>query len=528
MKKNIYITTPIYYPSSIDVRFHIGTAYTTIFANTLVRYNKLRGNNVYFLTGMDEHGQKVESIAEKRGITPQEHVDEYAKMAQELWKRMKIEYNDFIRTTEKRHESIVQKIFTELLDKGDIYLGEYEGEYCVGCESFYTKTQLDGRKNCPDCGRGTQLVKEKAYFFRLSKYADRLLKHIEENNDFIVPETKKNEVVNFIKGGLEDLCVSRTSVKWGVPIPSDPEHVIYVWIDALSNYITFIGYDPEGQHEPIFSNLWPADVHIIGKDILRFHVIYWPIMLMALDIPLPKQILGHPWLLSGEEKMSKSKGNIVYADDLVKLFDVDSVRHYMLSQMPYANDGIFTYELIIDKINADLVNNLGNLLNRTISMAYKYFDGIVPEPKSLEEVDNSLIDCVSNARKAINNKMDEYKVSESINLVFDIFNRTNKYIDETMPWALAKDVDKRDRLATVIYNLLETIRIGAVLLQPFLPETSDKIFYQLNTLNKNYDSITGFDGMDVGIKLNQPEPLFLRIDKNKRLEEIENYYKNKR
>lgn len=525
MNKNFNIYTAIAYTSG---KPHIGNTYEVVLADAIARYKRLLGYDVYFQTGTDEHGQKIAEKAFINNKNNQEFVDEVSLEVRRIWDVMNTSYDKFVRTTNSMHKEKVSKIFEKLYKQGDIYKGFYEGLYCTPCESFFTESQLNNGK-CPDCSREVTSTKEEAYFFKLSNYAEQLEQHINNNPDFIKPESRKNEIVNnFIKPGLQDLCVSRTSFDWGVPVTFDEKHVIYVWIDALSNYITFIGYDPEGQHEPIFSNLWPADVHIIGKDILRFHVIYWPIMLMALDIPLPKQILGHPWLLSGEEKMSKSKGNIVYADDLVKLFDVDSVRHYMLSQMPYANDGIFTYELIIDKINADLVNNLGNLLNRTISMAYKYFDGIVPEPKSLEEVDNSLIDCVSNARKAINNKMDEYKVSESINLVFDIFNRTNKYIDETMPWALAKDVDKRDRLATVIYNLLETIRIGAVLLQPFLPETSDKIFYQLNTLNKNYDSITGFDGMDVGIKLNQPEPLFLRIDKNKRLEEIENYYKNKR
>lgn len=525
MNENFNIYTAIAYTSG---KPHIGNTYEVVLADAIARYKRLLGYDVYFQTGTDEHGQKIAEKAFINNKNNQEFVDEVSLEVRRIWDVMNTSYDKFVRTTNSMHKEKVSKIFEKLYKQGDIYKGFYEGLYCTPCESFFTESQLNNGK-CPDCSREVTSTKEEAYFFKLSNYAEQLEQHINNNPDFIKPESRKNEIVNnFIKPGLQDLCVSRTSFDWGVPVTFDEKHVIYVWIDALSNYITFIGYDPEGQHEPIFSNLWPADVHIIGKDILRFHVIYWPIMLMALDIPLPKQILGHPWLLSGEEKMSKSKGNIVYADDLVKLFDVDSVRHYMLSQMPYANDGIFTYELIIDKINADLVNNLGNLLNRTISMAYKYFDGIVPEPKSLEEVDNSLIDCVSNARKAINNKMDEYKVSESINLVFDIFNRTNKYIDETMPWALAKDVDKRDRLATVIYNLLETIRIGAVLLQPFLPETSDKIFYQLNTLNKNYDSITGFDGMDVGIKLNQPEPLFLRIDKNKRLEEIENYYKNKR
>ncbi|HHU54273.1 MAG TPA: methionine--tRNA ligase [Mollicutes bacterium] len=525
MNENFNIYTAIAYTSG---KPHIGNTYEVVLADAIARYKRLLGYDVYFQTGTDEHGQKIAEKAFINNKNNQEFVDEVSLEVRRIWDVMNTSYDKFVRTTNSMHKEKVSKIFEKLYKQGDIYKGFYEGLYCTPCESFFTESQLNNGK-CPDCSREVTSTKEEAYFFKLSNYAEQLEQHINNNPDFIKPESRKNEIVNnFIKPGLQDLCVSRTSFDWGVPVTFDEKHVIYVWIDALSNYITFIGYDPEGQHEPIFSNLWPADVHIIGKDILRFHVIYWPIMLMALDIPLPKQILGHPWLLSGEEKMSKSKGNIVYADDLVKLFDVDSVRHYMLSQMPYANDGIFTYELIIDKINADLVNNLGNLLNRTISMAYKYFDGIVPEPKSLEEVDNSLIDCVTNTRKAINNKMDEYKVSESINLVFDIFNRTNKYIDETMPWALAKDVDKRDRLATVIYNLLETIRIGAVLLQPFLPETSDKIFYQLNTLNKNYDSITGFDGMDVGIKLNQPEPLFLRIDKNKRLEEIENYYKNKR
>ncbi len=525
MNKTFNIYTAIAYTSG---KPHIGNTYEVVFADAIARYKRMLGYDVYFQTGTDEHGQKISEKALLKNKSNQEFVDEVSLEVRRIWDVMNTDYSKFVRTTNPLHKAKVSKIFEKLYNQGDIYKDFYEGLYCTPCESFFTESQLiDGK--CPDCGRGVAPMKEEAYFFKLSNYSERLEQYINNNPDFLKPLSRKNEIVNnFLKPGLQDLCVTRTSFDWGVTVEFDKKHIVYVWIDALSNYITFSGYDPDGNHEPSFSDLWPADVHIIGKDIFRFHAIYWPIMLMALDLPLPKQILGHPWLLSGEEKMSKSKGNIIYADDLVNLFDVDSVRHYMLSQMPYANDGIFTYGLLIDKINTDLVNNLGNLLNRTLGMSHKYFDGIVPNPRSLEEIDNSLIKCVNKTQTLINSKMNEYKVSDAINLVFDIFSKINKYIDDTMPWSLAKDDINRDRLATVIYNLLESIRVGAVLLQPFLPETADKIFYQLNTKNKDYNSNLDFKGLEVGLKLNNPEPLFLRMDKNEKLEEIENYMKDKK
>lgn len=519
MNKNFNIYTAIAYASG---KPHIGNTYEIVLADAIARYKRLLGYDVYFQTGTDEHGQKIADKAAANNQSNQKFVDDISLDIRRIWDIMNTSYDKFVRTTNPGHKATVSKIFEKLYNQGDIYKDIYEGLYCTPCESFFTESQLTDGK-CPDCGREVVSTKEEAYFFKLSNYVDRLEKHINENPEFISPVSRKNEIINnFIKPGLQDLCVSRTSFDWGVPVTIDEGHVVYVWIDALSNYITFVGYDVDGNHEPQFSKYWPADLHVIGKDILRFHVIYWPIMLMALDLPLPKKILGHPWLLSGEEKMSKSKGNIIYADDLVKLFGVDPVRHYLLSQMPYANDGIFTHELLIDKINSDLVNNLGNLLNRTLSMSHKYFDGIVIQPGETTELDQSLIDFINNQKTQIEGKMEEYKVSDALNLIFDIFNRANKYIDETTPWVLAKDDDNRDRLATVIYNLLETLRIGAVLLQPFLPEAADKIFYQLNTFNKNYDSINDFRGMDFDIKLNAPEPLFLRIDKNEKLEEIRN------
>ncbi len=522
MNKRFNIYTAIAYTSG---KPHIGNTYEIVLADAIARYKRLLGYDVYFQTGTDEHGQKIAEKAKLNNKKPQEFVDEVAQIVKDIWDIMNTSYDRFVRTTDPIHKEKVSKIFEKLYKQGDIYKGVYEGLYCTPCESFFTESQLvDGK--CPDCGREVVPTKEEAYFFKLSKYVKKLEDHINNNKDFIVPESRKNEIINnFIKPGLQDLCVSRTSFDWGVPVTFDDKHVVYVWIDALSNYITFPGYDVEGNHEPEFKKYWPADLHVIGKDILRFHVIYWPIILMALDLPLPKQIFGHPWLLSSEEKMSKSKGNIIYADDLVNIFGVDPVRYYMLSQMPYANDGVFTYELFIDKINAELVNNLGNLINRTINMTYKFLDGIVPEPVRYEEIDQQFIEYVKNQIKQVDQKMNEYKVAESLDALFEIFDKANKYIDETTPWTLAKKEDERDRLATVMYNLLESIRIGAVILQAFLPDTAERIFKQLNTTNKTYESIYEFNGLSAGTKLKKPEILFERIDKQKKLEEIKDFNK---
>ena len=507
-KKKFYITTAIAYASG---KPHIGNTYEVVLADSIARYKRLQGYDVYFQTGTDEHGQKIEEKALNAGLQPQEFVDNMAMEVRKIWDTMNTSYDKFIRTTNPKHKEVVKKIFNKLYEQGDIYKGRYEGLYCTPCESFFTESQLvDGK--CPDCGREVIKTSEEAYFFKMSKYADRLVEYI-ENSNFIQPESRKNEMINnFIKPGLQDLCVSRTSFKWGIPVDFDPEHVIYVWIDALTNYITFLGYDPDFCDDK-FKKYWPADIHLVGKDIIRFHTIYWPIILMALDLPLPKKVFGHPWLLVGNDKMSKSKGNILYADDLVKEYGVDAIRYYLLHEIPFANDGTYTNELLVERFNSDLANNLGNLVNRTISMAQKYFDGIVPSSGKLEEVDNDLIDLVLSTPKLVEEKMDELRIADAIDLVFNIFKRSNKYIDETMPWVLAKE--NTERLKTVIYNLLEAIRIGAVLLQPFLPETADKIFKQLNTENNSFDSINEFNGLDTDIKLNNPEPLFIRIDKNK-------------
>ena len=514
--EKFYITTPIYYPSG---KFHIGTAYTTTLADTVKRYKQLKGYDVYMLTGTDEHGQKIETVAKERKKTPQEHVDEMAQMAKDLWKLMNIKYDYFIRTTEQRHENAVQDIFEFFLKKGDIYKGEYEGWYCMPCETYFTETQLvDGK--CPDCGREVTRASEEAYFFNLGKYAKRLEEYLDTHPDFIQPESRKNEIVNnFLKPGLQDLCVTRTSFDWGVPVDFDDKHIIYVWIDALSNYITFLGYDPDGNHSEEFKKYWPANIQFIGKDIIRFHSIYWPIMLMALDLPLPEKIFAHPWVLFGNDKMSKSKGNIVYADDLAQHFGTDTVRYYLLHEIPFNSDGTFTYDLFIDRINSDLANVLGNLVNRTISMAHKYFDGEVFKPSEFEEIDNELKDIVINTPSKVEEKMNSFKTMEALDEIFEIFRRSNKYIDETTPWILAKDENKQERLKTVLYNLLESIRSGAVLLQPFLPETAEKIFEQLNTNNKSIESIN-FDGLEDHTKLNQPEPLFVRINKEEKMQEI--------
>ena len=509
MQKKFYISTAIAYTSS---KPHIGNTYEIVLADAIARYKRLLGYDVYFQTGTDEHGEKIGLKALEAGIKPQEYVDKVSMEVKQIWDTMNTSYDKFVRTTNPRHEEVVKKIFNKLYEQGDIYKGNYEGLYCTPCESFFTESQLiDGK--CPDCGREVSASSEEAYFFKLSKYSDRLVKYIEENPSFIQPESRKNEMINnFIKPGLQDLCVSRTSFDWGIPVSFDPKHVIYVWIDALSNYITFLGYDPDGSSEK-FNKYWPADVHLIGKDILRFHTIYWPIMLMALDLPLPKKVFGHPWLLMGQEKMSKSRGNIVYADDLVKTYGVDAVRYYMLHEIPFASDGTFTDELIIERYNADLANVLGNLVNRTISMAKKYFDNVVPEPNLKEEIDDDLIKITLDAKNKVALCMDDYHVADAIDAVFEIFRRCNKYIDETMPWQLAKE-DNIERLKTVIYNLLEAIRIGAVLLTPFLPDTAANIFKQLNTENNSYDSINEFNGLDYDIKLNNPTPLFIRIEKS--------------
>jgi len=517
MNKTYYISTAIAYTSG---KPHIGNTYEIVLADAIARYKRLTGYDVYFQTGTDEHGQKIEEKAREAGKDTQEYVDEIALLVQRVWDSLNTSYDKFVRTSYPYHKEKVSKIFEKLYQKGDIYKGKYEGLYCTPCESFFTEAQLvDGK--CPDCGREVAAASEEAYFFKLSNYADALVKHIEDNPHFIEPASRKNEMINnFIKPGLQDLCVSRTSFKWGVPVTFDEDHVVYVWIDALSNYITFLGYDTDGNHEEKFKKYWPADVHLIGKDILRFHTIYWPIMLMALDIPLPKQIFGHPWLLFGSDKMSKSKGNIVYADEVAAIYGIDPVRYYLLHEMPFAHDGTFTHELLIERYNSDLANVLGNLVNRTISMANKYFDGIVPEPGETDDIDKDLIDTVLSIPARVEENMGELRVADAIDNIFEIYRRSNKYIDETLPWALAKE-GNTERLKTVIYNLLESIRIGTVLLTPFLPDTADEIFRQLNTENRDIESIKEFNGFDSGIKLNNPEPIFVRIDKEAKLMEIE-------
>ncbi len=515
MKEKFYISTAIAYTSA---KPHIGNTYEIVLADAIARYKRLMGYDVYFQTGTDEHGQKIELKAKEKGVTPKEYVDTIAEEIKSIWDVMNTSYDKFVRTTDKKHEEVVAKIFKKLYDQGDIYKGEYSGLYCTPCESFWTENQLvDGK--CPDCGREVSPSNEEAYFFKLDKYAKRLEDYINTHDDFIKPESRKNEMINnFIKPGLQDLCVSRTSFKWGIPVSFDEGHVIYVWIDALSNYITFLGYDIEQQEEN-FKKYWPADIHLIGKDILRFHTIYWPIMLMALDLTLPKQVFGHPWVLLNADKMSKSKGNIVYADDLVKEFGVDAVRYYMLHEIPYASDGIFTYELLIERINSDLANVLGNLVNRTISMSKKYFDGIVTNPHVDEEMDEELKKLVLETPKKVEEKMNDLRIADAIDLIFDIFRRSNKYIDETMPWVLAKEEEKQDRLKTVLYNLLEAIRSGAILLSAFLPETAERIFEQLNVDNEGIASID-FNGIRDGLIVKDPKPLFARIDKEEKLKKF--------
>ncbi len=515
MKTPFYITTAIAYTSR---KPHIGNTYEVILTDAIARYKKMRDFDVYFLTGTDEHGQKISDLAKDAGIDPQLYVDGIAKEIRDIWDLMDTDYDQFIRTTDEKHKKVVQQIFKQLYDQGDIYKGEYSGLYCIPCESFFTETQLiEG--NCPDCGRPVKEMKEEAYFFKMSAYQDRLMKHIEDNPTFIVPESRKKEMINnFLKPGLQDLCVSRTSFKWGIPVEFDPDHVVYVWIDALSNYITAMGYGSDDRR--LYDHYWPADVHIIGKDILRFHTIYWPIILMALGEPLPKQVFGHPWLMSGTDKMSKSRGNVLYADELSRDFGVDAIRYYVLSEMPYANDGTISYENIIARFNADLANTLGNLVNRTMAMVNKYFDGVIPAPTQLETIDEEL---KTRAEETICNyalKMDEYKVADSAEEVFQLLRRSNKYIDETMPWALAKE-EKTERLGTVLYHLLEAIRISAILLAPFMPKTSEKIFDQISAEKRSFDSMGGFCGTQPGTKLGTAEALFQRLDEKKKLEEIE-------
>ena len=517
-KGKYYLSTAIAYTSG---KPHIGNTYEIVLADAICRFKRMCGYDVYFQTGTDEHGQKIQEKAQAAGVTPQQFVDNVAGEIKRIWDVMNTSYDKFVRTTDPEHKATVQKIFKKLYEQGDIYKSEYEGMYCTPCESFWTESQLvDGK--CPDCGRPCKPAKEEAYFFKMSKYADRLMKHIEENPQFIQPEARKNEMVNnFLKPGLQDLCVSRTSFTWGVPVEFDPKHVTYVWIDALSNYITFPGFDVDGNHGEMYKKYWPADVHLIGKDILRFHTIYWPILLMALDQPLPKQVFGHPWLLVGDGKMSKSKGNVIYADDLVDLFGVDAVRYYLLHEIPFASDGTLTYELLMERINSDLANILGNLVNRTIAMSHKYSKGILSDHSVAGEFDQELIDlCLATPAK-VEAKMDELRVADAIDEIFTLLRRANKYIDETMPWALAKDEALHGRLDTVLYNLLESIRVAATLLHPFLPETAERIFKQLNIEHPTWDSLTAFGALPAGHQLNQGEILFARIDIPKKLEEMQ-------
>ncbi len=516
-KGKYYITTAIAYTSR---KPHIGNSYEIVMTDALARYKRMQGYDVFFQTGTDEHGQKIEEIAKEAGITPKEHVDKVAGEIKDICDLLNTTYDKFIRTTDKDHEEAVQKIFKKLIDKGDVYKSAYEGLYCTPCESFWTESQLvDGK--CPDCGREVKPAKEEAYFFRMSKYQKQLEEYIEANPNFIYPESRKKEMINnFIKPGLQDLCISRSTFKWGIPFPNDEKHVIYVWVDALLNYITGLGYNSEENSE-MYNKYWPADVHIIGKDILRFHTIYWPIMLMALDVPLPKQVFGHPWLLFGTDKMSKSRGNVIYADDLVELFGVDAVRYYLLSEMPYTSDGSITYETIIERYNSDLANTLGNLVNRTVAMTNKYFGGEIMPGDICEDVDNELKSLAVETVAKVDKLFAEYRVSDTLEAIFALAKRCNKYIDETMPWALAKDEEKKARLGTVLYNLLEGIRFTAVLLSPFMPETAQKIFAQLNTDVTSYDSLEAFGGLKAGTKVGTATPLFGRIDANEMFEKIE-------
>ena len=519
MKKPYYITTAIAYTSG---KPHIGNTYEIVLADSIARFKRQQGYDVFFQTGTDEHGQKIELKAEEAGITPKEFVDNVSTEIKRIWDLMNTSYDKFIRTTDADHEAQVQKIFKKLYDQGDIYKGYYEGLYCTPCESFFTESQLvDGK--CPDCGRPVTPAKEEAYFFKMSKYAPRLIDYINTHPEFIQPVSRKNEMMNnFLLPGLQDLCVSRTSFTWGIPVSFDPKHVTYVWLDALTNYITGIGYDCDGNSSEQFNKLWPADLHLIGKDIIRFHTIYWPIFLMALDLPLPKQVFGHPWLLQGDGKMSKSKGNVIYADDLVDLFGVDAVRYFVLHEMPFENDGVITWELLVERMNSDLANTLGNLVNRTISMSNKYFGGVVTKTGAAEEVDDDLKTVVTATKAKVAAKMEELRVADAMTEIFGLFKRCNKYIDETMPWALAKDEAKKDRLEEVLYNLVESITIGACLLESFMPETTEKILAQLNAEKRSYEELDQFGLYVSGNKVtDQPQILFQRLDVKEVMEKVE-------
>ncbi len=522
MSKPYYLTTAIAYTSG---KPHIGNTYEVVLADAIARFKRKEGYDVRFQTGTDEHGQKIELKAQEAGVTPKAFVDNVAGEIKTIWDLMNTSYDKFVRTTDDYHEKTVQKIFKKLYDQGDIYKGYYEGLYCTPCESFFTESQLvDGK--CPDCGRPVGHAKEEAYFFKMSKYADRLMKYIEDHPEFIQPESRKNEMINnFLKPGLQDLCVSRTSFSWGIPVDFDPKHVVYVWLDALSNYITTMGFDVDGNHGELFRKYWPADLHLIGKDIVRFHTIYWPIFLMALDVPLPKQVFGHPWLLVGSGKMSKSKGNVIYADDLVDLFGVDAVRYFVLHEMPFENDGVITWELMVERINSDLANTLGNLVNRTISMSNKYFDGVVANTGVSDVFDKDLMDVALDTKYKVIHKMEQLRVADAMTEIFNLFKRCNKYIDETTPWVLAKDPSKKNRLSTVLYNLVEGITIGASLLSPFMPETAEKIFAQLNAKERSMDELEMFGLYENDTKVtDKPEILFARLDLEEVMKKVDAIY----
>ena len=525
MKEKYYLTTAIAYASG---KPHIGNTYEIIMADAIARYKRMKGFDVFFQTGTDEHGQKIEEKAKKANMEPQQYVDKIAQEIRNVFDLMNVSYDKFIRTTDKDHELQVQKIFEKLYKQGDIYKSEYEGWYCTECEAFFTDNQLvDGK--CPDCGREVHREKEESYFFRMSKYANQLMEYIESHQQFIQPESRKNEMINnFLKPGLQDLCVSRTSFKWGIPVTFDPKHVVYVWIDALSNYITGIGYDCDGNSSEQFNKYWPADLHLIGKDIIRFHTIYWPIMLLALGLPLPKQVFGHPWMLFGEDKMSKSRGNVIYADDLVHFFGVDAVRYFVLSEMPFAQDGSITWQLVMERINSELANVYGNLVNRTIAMTNKYFNGQLTEPDCYEELDQQLIDTCKQTVTKYYEKMDQLRVADAIDTVFDLLRRSNKYIDETSPWTLAKQPENKARLNTVLYNLLESIRVASVLLTPFMPETSKEVFRQINTEKTDFASIETWGNYEKNNKVVETtNVLFARVDEKKTMDEIMQYMESK-